>query len=155
MHPYINATISIIKKLQYDFPKMRGGGGGSKAVWIFSENSSDLVPPSFPHLWQCYWSLGWITSAGIQYKLGKHYMWKKVTQPWELNLGPTPIQGELSTIIVSVFSWSLEADNSTYIWHFNHFCWMTLLGWLFVRVGLKGQFLVLLWQDCKAQNYTI
>ena len=28
------------KKLQYNFPKMRGG---SKAVWNFSENSSDLV----------------------------------------------------------------------------------------------------------------
>ena len=34
------------KKLQYDFPKMRGGG--SKAVKNFSENSSDLVAPPFP-----------------------------------------------------------------------------------------------------------
>ena len=29
------------KKLQYNFPKMREGG--SKAVWNFPENSSDLV----------------------------------------------------------------------------------------------------------------
>ena len=27
---------------------MRGRGGGSKAVWNFSENSSDLVAPPFP-----------------------------------------------------------------------------------------------------------
>ena len=33
---------------QYDFPKMRGGGAGSKAVWNFSENSSVLVGPGFP-----------------------------------------------------------------------------------------------------------
>ena len=37
----------------------------------------------------------------IQYKLGKQYLWKKVTQPWESNPGPTPIGGELATIIVS------------------------------------------------------
>ena len=43
--PCINATISIIKKLQYNFPKMRGG---SKAVWNFSEKSSHLAHPSFP-----------------------------------------------------------------------------------------------------------
>ena len=34
------------KELQYNFSKM--GGGQSKAVWNFPENSSDLVPPSFP-----------------------------------------------------------------------------------------------------------
>ena len=34
----------IPKKSQCDFLKMRGGGGGeSKAVWNFSENSSVLV----------------------------------------------------------------------------------------------------------------
>ena len=27
MPPYINATITITKKLQYNFPKVRGGGG--------------------------------------------------------------------------------------------------------------------------------
>ena len=36
-------------ELQYNFPKMRGGGGGAKAVWNFFENSSDLVPPPFPY----------------------------------------------------------------------------------------------------------
>ena len=46
--PRIYATISIIKNLQYNFPKMRGGG--SKAVWNFSENSSDLVAGSFPKM---------------------------------------------------------------------------------------------------------
>ena len=34
------------KKLQPDFPKMRGGG--SKAVWDFSENSSILVASPVP-----------------------------------------------------------------------------------------------------------
>ena len=34
------------KKAQHDFPKMRGGG--SKAVWNFSKNSSVLVGPPFP-----------------------------------------------------------------------------------------------------------
>ena len=42
------ATISIIKKLQHNFPKMRGRG--SKAIWNFSENSSDLVAGQFPQL---------------------------------------------------------------------------------------------------------
>ena len=32
---------------QYDFPKMRGGG--SKAVWNFSGNSSVLETPSVPY----------------------------------------------------------------------------------------------------------
>ena len=42
------------KNLQYDFPKMRGGG--PKAVWNFSENSSVLVGLSVPkvprHPWE-------------------------------------------------------------------------------------------------------
>ena len=38
----------VRKKLQYSFPKMREGE--SKAVWNFSENSSDLVAPPFPSL---------------------------------------------------------------------------------------------------------
>ena len=45
--PCIYATISIIKSLQHDFPKMRGGG--SKAVWNFSKKSSDLVAGYFPN----------------------------------------------------------------------------------------------------------
>ena len=47
MPPGTNANISIIKKLQYNFPKMRGG---AKAVWKFSKNSSDLVAGPFPEL---------------------------------------------------------------------------------------------------------
>ena len=43
--PCIYVTISIIKKMQHNFPKMRGG---SKAVWNFSKNSSDLVAWPFP-----------------------------------------------------------------------------------------------------------
>ena len=39
--PCIYATISIIKNLQHNFPKMRRGG--SKVVWNCSKNSSDLV----------------------------------------------------------------------------------------------------------------
>ena len=38
----------------------------------------------------------------IQYKLEKQYLWNKVTLPWESNPGPTPIRGDLATIIVSV-----------------------------------------------------
>jgi len=38
------------KKAQHDFPKMRGGG--SKAVWNFSKNSSLLEMPSFPYMWK-------------------------------------------------------------------------------------------------------
>ena len=48
---------------------------------------------------------------GYSVQIGEAFFWKKATQPWELNLGLPPIQGELSTIIVSIFSWSLEADN--------------------------------------------
>jgi len=40
--------------------------------------------------------------GAVQYKLGKQYLWKKFTQPWESNPRPTPIRGELATIIVSV-----------------------------------------------------
>ena len=43
-----------LKKLQYNFPKKRGGG--SKAVWNFSENSSDLVAWPVPKWFKCfYW----------------------------------------------------------------------------------------------------
>ena len=48
--PCIYSTISIIKKLQHNFPKMRVG---SKAVWNFSENSSDLAQPSFTKICRC------------------------------------------------------------------------------------------------------
>ena len=38
------------EKLQYDFPKI-WGGRWSKAIWNFSDNSCDLVPPHFPNAW--------------------------------------------------------------------------------------------------------
>ena len=43
--PRIYATISVIKKLQHNFPKMRRG---LKTDWKFSENSSDLVAWPIP-----------------------------------------------------------------------------------------------------------
>ena len=44
---FANATISIVKNLQYNFPKMRGGRE-SKAIWNFFKKSSDLVAAPFP-----------------------------------------------------------------------------------------------------------
>ena len=47
MPPCINATtISIMKNLQYNFSKMRGGG--QRPLGFFPKNSSDLVAGSFP-----------------------------------------------------------------------------------------------------------
>ena len=40
------SVMNFRKKLQHNFPKMRGGG--SKVVWNFSENSSVLEGESFP-----------------------------------------------------------------------------------------------------------
>ena len=42
------SVMNFGKNLQHNFPKMRGGGGGSKALWNFSENSSVLVGTGFP-----------------------------------------------------------------------------------------------------------
>ena len=39
-------SVASLKNLQHNFPKMRGGG--SKAVWIFSENSSVLEEVGIP-----------------------------------------------------------------------------------------------------------
>ena len=47
-------------------------------------------------------SLHLVIDQWIQYKLGKQYLWNKGTLPWESNPGPTPIRGDLATIIVSV-----------------------------------------------------
>ena len=38
--------MKLKKEMQDDFPKMGVGGGGPKAVWNFSENSSFLVAPA-------------------------------------------------------------------------------------------------------------
>ena len=35
-------------------------------------------------------------------KLVKQYLLKKVTLPWESNPGPTPIRGDLATLVASV-----------------------------------------------------
>ena len=44
------SVMNFRKKLQHNFPKMRGGGGGvSKAVWNFSENSSVLEGVGVPY----------------------------------------------------------------------------------------------------------
>ena len=40
-------SVATLKILQHNFPKMREGGG-SKAVWNFSENSSVLEGVGFP-----------------------------------------------------------------------------------------------------------
>ena len=44
---------------------------------------------------------GRITSPRRMTQVGKA-VFVKVTQPWESNPGPTPIRGELATLIVSV-----------------------------------------------------
>ena len=41
------SVMNFGKNLQYDFPKMRGGG--SNAVWFFSKNSSVLEVRGFPN----------------------------------------------------------------------------------------------------------
>ena len=46
-HVWFLRLYSFLKNPQYDFPKMRGGG--VKAVWNFSENSSVLVGLPFPN----------------------------------------------------------------------------------------------------------
>ena len=59
-------------------------------------------------LW--WWTLTGTTSQSstsraltwIQCKLGKQYLLKKFTLPWESNPGPTPIRGGPVTIIASV-----------------------------------------------------
>ena len=38
----------------------------------------------------------------IQSKLGKQYLVKKFTLPWESNPGPTPFRGDTATLIASV-----------------------------------------------------
>ena len=41
----------------------------------------------------------------IQYMLESSICERKVTQPWESNPGPTPIRGELATIMVEKTLW--------------------------------------------------
>ena len=48
----------------------------------------------------------------IQCKLGKQYLVKKCTLPWESNPGPTPIRGDTATLIASV---GLKKNSTSYI----------------------------------------
>ena len=48
--PSFEGFVASLKNLQYNFPKMRGGG--SKAVWNFSENSSILEGKGVPKVCQ-------------------------------------------------------------------------------------------------------
>ena len=75
--PCIYATISIIKYLQHDFPKMRGG---SKAVWVFSKNSSDLVAGSF-----LYSRIGWTPSNCDTVWYFLSFVWWRWIQPADYN----------------------------------------------------------------------
>ena len=49
----------------------------------------------------------------IQYKLGKQYLLKKITLPWESNPGPTPIRGDPATLVASVGLKKLELNISS------------------------------------------
>ena len=61
----------------------------------------------------------------IQCKLGKQYLVKKVTLPWESNPGPTPIRGGTATLIAlkQMNSW-WKAENLSS--HFIGDFWWTL-----------------------------
>ena len=65
------------EKIAIKFSKNEGGG--SKAVWIFSKNPSDLVARPFPH--QCYNDAGedGVNNSG----------------PHQLDIRPTHFQGNL------------------------------------------------------------
>ena len=47
-------------------------------------------------------SLHLVMDQWIQYKLGKQYLLKKITLPWESNPGPTPNRGDSATLVASV-----------------------------------------------------
>ena len=57
----------------------------------------------------CWWWTGTNSQSStsraltwIQCKLGKQYLLKKFTLPWESNPGPTPNRGDLATLVASV-----------------------------------------------------
>ena len=54
----------------------------------------------------------------VQCKLGKQYLWKKITLPWESNPGPTPNRGDLATLVYYFYSCYL----------LEHQCYLTLSG---------------------------
>ena len=54
--PSFEGFVASLKNLQYNFPKMRGGG--SKAVWNFSENSSILEGEGVPKsIYRQFWKI--------------------------------------------------------------------------------------------------
>ena len=58
MPPSINATISIIKKLQHNFPKMRGGGVKGRLEFfqkIIQFGSGILPKVQLPHIVLSFW----------------------------------------------------------------------------------------------------
>ena len=61
----------------------------------------------------------------IQCKLGKQYLVKKFTLPWESNPGPTPIRGGLATILVYI--WVKKLNIKSAWWNaVICFCWHIL-----------------------------
>ena len=55
----------------------------------------------------------------IQCKLGKQYLVKKFTLPWESNPGPTPIRGDTATLIASVGLKKIDFIHSIILCHFE------------------------------------
>ena len=76
--PSFEGFVASLKNLQYNFPKMRGGG--SKAVWNFSENSSILEGKGVPYSGRALvktlpWGNPWAMKA-LQYSFGAQREWK-------------------------------------------------------------------------------
>ena len=68
-------------------------------------------------------SLHLVMDQWIQYKLGKQYLLKKITLPWELNPGPTPIRGGPVTIIASVGLKYIFGYFEDFFYIFSQFIW--------------------------------
>ena len=64
--PCIYATVSIIKNCNIIFQKW--GGGGAKAVWNFSKNSSNLVARPFPKFKIKVLELKWNSVLSLQWQ---------------------------------------------------------------------------------------
>ena len=83
--PCIYATISIIKRLQQNFPKMRGG---QRPFGIFFKNSFDLVAGPFPK--------GWIVDTPqpshphLLYEVNCKFFWSIGSHMTHLTVIPVP-----------------------------------------------------------------
>ena len=99
MPPCINATISRhYKKIcNLIFQKW---GGGSKAVWNFSKNSSHMVAKSFPLIWFLFFTFStWFTSA-----------WSSASRwSWVMSVMRT-------TIIRFSWKWGRDHQRLRHIW---------------------------------------